>query len=374
MQCFGVGIIGYGFMGKAHAYGHLNIPLFYDPEPCHCKLIGVADSIPASLKAAQQALNLEYTTTDWRALIERSDIDIIHVCTPNNMHKDQVIAALQAGKHVYVDKPLCMNVDEAKEIEAVLPSVKTTHGMALNSRFFAAAMRAKELVEAGFLGEPLGFRAGYMHAGSADPNVPLKWKLDPSIGGGGVLFDLGSHIIDLIQHLLGPLQLVNCTTHVAYPERPLFGDPTKKIKVVGEDSVLLTMRAPNGAPGHIEATKICTGAADSVRFEINGSKGALRFDSMQPNYLEAFDLTAPANLRGWCSLETVQNYGKTSVFPPPKMTMGFLRAHTACLYNFLVAVAEGRPADPGLEAGIRLQYQMAEAYEYAKRGQIAAGN
>jgi predicted dehydrogenase len=368
METLGVGILGFGFMGRAHSYGHINLPLYYDPVPCRTRLIGVATSRLETARAAQRALGFEVATADWRELIERRDIHIIHVCTPNKFHKEQVLAALAAGKHVYCDKPLCVSPAEADEIAAALPRATVTHQMVLHNRFHPAIMRAKQMAEHGFLGEVLSVRGAYLHSGSADPAAPLKWKLDSAISGGGVLLDLGVHILDLIQHLVGPLRIVDCSTHIAFPQRPLPGEPGRKAGVTAEDAVFLTVRTAKGAAGHIEASKIATGAVDDLRFEIHGTRGALRFNLMEPNFLWAYDMTLPSSQRGWQALETVQSYPPPAAFPPAKVGVGWLRAHAACLHNFLAAVAEGRPAEPGLDVGVRLQYLMAEAYEKACRG------
>ncbi len=368
VQTFGVGIIGFGFMGRTHAYGHVNLPLFYDPTPCRTRLVGVATSRPETAEAARQAAGFEFATADWRALIERRDINIIHVCTPNKFHKEQVLAALAAGKHVYCDKPLCRNREETKEIEAALPAAGITHQMALHNRFFPATMRAKAMVEEGFLGEVLALRAVYLHSGSVDPNAPLKWKLDSELAGGGVLLDLGPHVLDLVQYLVGPVSVLDCRTQIAYPERPVFDDLKSSARVTAEDAAFLTVQTTNGALGHIEASKIATGAVDELRFEINGSRGALRFNLMEPNYLWVYDQTLPAPERGWRALETVQSYPPPAAFPPPKMSVGWLRGHAACLHSFLSAVARGEQAAPSLRVGVALQYLLAEAYECAGRG------
>jgi predicted dehydrogenase len=367
MKTFGVGIVGFGFMGRAHSYGHINLPLFYDPAPCRTRLVGVATSRKETAEAAQRALGFEVATADWRELIDRTDIEIIHVCTPNKFHREQVIAALGAGKHVYCDKPLCMNREEADEIAGALKRARVTHQMVLHNRFHPAVLRARQMIKDGFVGDVLTVRGAYLHAGSADPAAPLKWKLDSALAGGGVLFDLGVHILDLMQHLVGPLRVVDCSTHVAYPERPVLGHVGATKKVTAEDAVFLMVRAQNGAPGHIEASKIATGAVDELRFEIHGSKGGLRFNLMDPNFLWAYDMTLPAGERGWRALETVQNYPPPAVFPPGKIGVGWLRAHLACLHNFLSAVAEGRPAEPDLQVGVQLQHLMADAYEIAQR-------
>jgi len=366
MHTFGVGIIGCGFMGRTHAYGHLNLPVFYDPPPCRTRLVGVATSCTETAESARRALGFEVATCDWRELIARPDIQIIHVCTPNALHKDQVLAALAAGKHVYCDKPLCVSREEADAIAAALPGAQVTHQMVFHNRFFPATLRARRMVEEGFLGDVLSLRGVYLHSGSADPAAPLKWKLDPARSGGGVLFDLGSHVLDLAQHLVGPLQVVDCSTRIAYPERPLPGGGMAR--VAAEDAAFLTVRAANGALGHIEASKIATGAVDELRLEVNGARGALRFSLMEPGFLWVYDQTKPASERGWRALETLQGYPPPAAFPPAKAGIGWLRAHAACLHEFLSAVAEGRPAAPGLEVGVQLQHLMADAYDLAARG------
>jgi predicted dehydrogenase len=365
MRTFGVGIIGFGFMGRAHAYGHVTLPLYYDPPPCRTRLIGVATSRAETAEAARRALGFEVATDDWRELIDRKDIHILHVCTPNNLHKEQVLAALSAGKHVYCDKPLCTSRAEADEIAAALPRSDVVHQMVLHNRFFPATLRARELVAQGALGELLGLRGTYLHSGSVDPEAPLKWKLDLSVSGGGALFDLGSHLLDLAQHLAGPLRVISCTAHIAYPERPAPGEPGRTAPVEAEDAVVIGVRGANGALGHLEASKIATGAADELSLEVSGAKGALRFNLMQPSYLWQYDQTLPAESRGWRALDTIQAYPKPAVFPSPKAAVGWLRAHAACLHNFLSAAAEDRPAEPGLEVGVQLQHLMADAYELA---------
>jgi predicted dehydrogenase len=291
------------------------------------------------------------------------------VCTPNKLHAEQVLAALAAGKHVYCDKPLCTSRQEADAIAAALTGAKSTHQMVFHNRFFPATLHAKQLVEEGAIGEVLALRGAYLHSGSADPNAPLKWKLSAALGGGGVLFDLGSHVLDLAQHLVGPLRVEACATHIAFPDRPSVDDPSKRVPVEAEDAVVVTVRTENGALGHIEASKIATGAMDELSIEVNGTRGALRFNLMQPDYLWYYDQTESAvGRRGWRGLPTMQAYRPPAAFPPPKVGIGWLRAHAACLHNFLTAVAEGRPADPGLEVGVQVQHLMADAYEKAARG------
>ena len=227
--------------------------------------------------------------------------------------------------------------------------------MTLQNRFFPAIMRARQLIDKGFLGRVLEFRCAYLHSGSADPAAPLKWKLSAE-SGGGVIADLGSHVLDLIHFLLGDYDRLLATTSVAYAERPSADDPSHSVPVEVEDCVMLLARMANGALGHIEATKIATGTEDEVRLEIHGSQGALRFNGMDPHHLHVWDQGAPnsplGGRRGWTKVPCGQRYPAPATgFPTPKASIGWMRGHLACLANFLFDMAAGNPGQPGVGTG-----------------------
>lgn len=358
MKRYRVGIIGFGFMGRVHAYGHLNLPLFYDPPPLDAKITHVCDARPGAAQAGA-ALFDATCVSDFRQITENPDIDIVHVCTPNHLHAEALLSAMAHAKHIYCDKPLVATAAQADQVESALPGYRATAQLALQSRFFPATMRAKQLVRAGFLGRPLAFRACYLHSGSADPKAPLNWKLSAAAGG-GVIADLGSHVLDLVYFLLGEFNQVLAATQIAYPQRPSADDPARMVPVDAEDSVLVLARMKNGAVGTIEATKLATGAEDELRIEIHGAAGAIRFNTMDPHYLETYDMTVPdqpmGGSRGWTRIAAGQRYpAPAAAFPGPKFAIGWLRAHLACLAGFLSCVAAGRPGDPDLAQALYLQ-------------------
>lgn len=364
-----VGFVGFGFIGQVHAYGYLNLPLFYDPPPLEAELAAVCTSRPETARRARERFGFTLATTDYRRVTENPDIDIVHIASPNIFHRDQLLSAMAAGKHIYCEKPLTATLAEAREVEAALGSYVGVHQMCLQNRFFPATLRAKQLVEEGRLGRILSFRAAYLHSGSADPSAPLKWKLDRAMGG-GVLLDLGSHVIDLVRHLCGEFEEVLMDRSIAYPERPSPEDPARMVPVEAEDLSVMLVRTADGALGTIEASKIATGTEDELRIEIHGERGALRFNSMQPNYLEFYERSAPGEpvggTRGWTAIATVQRYPKPAGFPGPKFSVGWIRSHLACLANFLTALAQGTRAEPGLEVGVRLQEIMDAAVRSAQ--------
>ncbi len=362
MKVYNVGLLGFGFIGKVHAYGYLNLPLFYDPTPLAARITHVVTGRPESAEKARQTLGAEVAATDYRVVTEDPRIDIVHVATPNQLHKEALLSAIAHQKHIYCDKPLVATMAEAEEVRAALAGYRGTAQMTFQNRFFPATMRAKQWVEDGLLGDALGFRASYLHGGNANPLAPLRWKLTAA-GGGGVIADLASHLLDLVDWLIGPFQSLSAATQIAFPERPTVRDPRKMLRVEVEDCVMLLARMRSGALGTIEATKVATGTEDELRLEIHGTNGAMRFNGMDPHHLELHDATAAeqpfGGLRGWNRIDAGQRYPPPAAgFPSPKAATGWIRSHVACLANFLQAVAEGRPAEPGLGQGIRVQHLM----------------
>jgi len=371
VKTFKVGILGFGAMGKVHAYGYANLPFYYQPPPLQARIVSICTSRRETAEAARALVGADEAVTDFRRITENPAIDIVHVCTPNHLHKAALLSALRHSKHIYCDKPLTATLAEAEEVRAALRGYAGTAQMVFNNRFFPATLRAKQLATEGFLGRPLAYRACYLHSGNADPNVPLKWKLTAAAGG-GILTDLASHVFDLVHYLLGDFAALLAATQIAYAERPSPDDPAKKLPVDTEDAAYLTARMKNGALGQLEATKIATGSEDDLRLEIHGARGALRFNLMDPHHLETYDATAPekpfGGLRGWTRIDTGQRYGPPVNFPTVKATPGWLRGHVGCLANFLTCVAEGRPAEPGLEQGVYVQRLIECARISAREG------
>lgn len=366
MKEYGIGMIGFGFMGKAHTYGYKTIPFYYNDLPFKTKLIGVCTAHQNTAEKAKELHGFEFATTDINDILSNKAIDIVNICTPNLYHKDDIIKALRAGKHVYCDKPLTIGFKDAEEILSALDDSNVITQMTFQNRFFPATMRAKDFIEEGKLGRILSFRACYLHSGSVDPNKPIGWKQDQAIGGGGVLFDLGSHVLDLIYFLLGEYQSILTKNEILYPQRPTTDG--RIVDITAEDISLMFIKMKNGGTGTIEVSKIATGTNDELRFEIHGDKGALRFNLMDPNYLEYYDNTVSdqpmGGEKGFTRIETVQRFSKPGgEFVSSKASIGWIRGHVHCLYNFLQCVHEGKQASPSIRDGAYIQYVMEKACE-----------
>lgn len=368
---YGVGMLGFGFIGKAHAYSHITMPYFYDELPFRARFVGVCTAHEETAQKARDEYDFSFGTTDAAEVIRSDEVDVVHICTPNSLHREELLAAMEAGKHIYCDKPLVPTWEEAGDILEALRQYDGTHQMTLQYRFYPATMRARQLVEEGFLGDITCFRASYLHSGSVDPDKPLGWKLDADMGG-GVINDLATHVVDLLQHIIGPFDSVLCSSRILHPERPSRHNPDTKVPVQAEDHACMLIRNDDGLTGTIEASKIATGMQDELRFEIHGTEGAIRFNLMAPDWLEIYDVNDPSEpiggKRGFTKVECVQRYPDPGgEFPASKASIGWIRGHAACLYNFMDALHTGRRAEPGIETGAELQRFVAAAKRSQKQ-------
>lgn len=361
MKTWRVGFVGFGLIGRVHACGYANLPYYYGARwRGRFRITHICTSRRESAEEGCTLTGAEYAVTDFRWVTENPDVDIVHICSPNHHHVEALLSAMAHQKHIYCEKPLTATLAEADQVSQALRSYRGTAQMTLQNRFFPATLRARQLVESGFLGRVLEFRASYLHASNVDPNTPLRWKLSGEAGG-GVIADLGPHILDLVHFLLGDYLELNALTQVAYADRPSPNDPMVRMPVDAEDSAQLLVRLTGGATGVVEASKLATGTEDEVRVEIHGSRGALRFNGMNPHFLEIFDASAPdqpaGGTRGWTQVTAGQRYPPPATgFPTPKAAIGWIRAHLACLANFLHTVEAGHPGNPGLDQGIYLQH------------------
>ncbi len=367
MKKYAVGLIGFGMIGKVHAFGYATLPYYMNPLPGDFRITHVATAHRETAEAAKTLCQTEVATTDYRHITENPDIDVVHICTPNDFHCEPLLSAIRNKKHIYCEKPLCTTWTEAEAIRGKIETTgyAATNQMTFHLRFFPAIKRMKRLIDEGRLGRLLQFRVGYFHASNASPDLPYKWKHAPS---GGVIRDLASHLLDLVDFLIGPFDSLTAKTQIAYPSRPLTAptpnDPAPPRKeVTVEDAVYIFAQMQSGACGVLEATKLATGTEDELRLEIHGEKGAVRFQLLDPHFVEFFDATASdkplGGNSGWLRIPAGGRFeSPQTTFPSPKSSIGWTRAHCACLGNFLQSVAEGKPAQPDLRQGVKVQELM----------------
>jgi len=366
-----IGMIGYGGIGRVHALAYRSLPYHYGLPLAAVRIAGVATSRRETAQTAAAEIGCDFWTDDYRELLARPEIEAVDICVPNHMHAAIVAAAAAAGKHIYCEKPLAMNVAEAQQMVAAVQAAGVNSQLTFNFRFFPAIQRAQQLVAGGFLGRIFSFRGRYYRSSYIDPKKPLSWRQQKAIAGGGALFDIGSHILDLLYALLGEFASVQATLDTLIRERPVAAGAADKAPVDVDDIALLHMRTQSGVLGLVEVSRMGTGLTNDLSFEIFGELGAIRFNAVDPNWLEVYDVRdadkPTGGLRGFRKVETVNRYDGQKA---PDWSMGpdFVRAHAECQYQFLRAVAAGRPASPSVADGLHIQAVMAAAERAAAEG------
>jgi len=362
-----IGIIGFGGMGKTHAYAVENLKYFYSPLSFSAKILGVCCAHYEKAVAAKDTFGFEKVYRNEDELINDPEIDVVDICTPNHLHYETLKKAISAGKHIYCEKPLCTTDAEAQEIVALAREKGLICAVVFNTRFLLPVMRAKELVAGGRIGRILSFSGRFLHSSAADPNRKAGWKQNRDICGGGVLFDLGSHTIDLIRWICGEFRTVSGLSQIAYPTRS--GMSGESWETNADEAFYMTATLENGACGTITVGKIMQGTNDDHSFEIFGTDGAVAFDLMQPNFLRFYDATKPENERGYTSVECCGRYPEPSgVFPGVKAPVGWLRGHVGSMYNFLDCVNRGVQPSPSFEDAAAVQRIMEAAYLSDEKG------
>lgn len=364
MKKFNIGMIGYGGIGRVHVMAYRSIPYLYGLPAETINVAGVATTRPETAEPAAAEIGCDFWTADYRELLARADLDLVDICVPNHQHEEIIVATAQAGRHIYCEKPLAMNVAEGQRIVEAVAKTGVKNQMTFNFRFFPAVIRAKQLIEEGFLGRIFSFRGRYYRASYIDPNKPLSWRLRKDISGGGALFDLGSHILDTLYYLLGDFGAVQATLETLIKERPVAPGAPVKGPVDVDDLALMHLRMADGTLGLVEISRMGTGVTNDMQFEIYGDQGAIRFRSEDPSWLEVYDVRDSdrplGGRRGFRKLETVQRY-EGAKSPDWSMTPSFVRTHAECQYQFLKAIAEDRPPSPTLADGLKVQEVMAAA-------------
>ena len=371
MQKIRIGLIGYGGIGRVHAAAYRAIPFHYGLPADSISIAGVATTRRETAERAANEIGCDFYTDDYRALLARDDIDAVDICTPNNSHHEIVLAAAAAGKHIYCEKPLAMNVAEAVSMAEAVENANVKAQMTFNFRFFPAIARAKQLLEAGFVGRIFSFRGRYHRSSYISSDKPMSWRLRREITGGGALFDLGSHILDLLYYLLGDFAAVNATLDTLIKERPVAAGSSETAPVDVDDIAFLHARLPSGTLGTVEISRMGTGATNDLSFEIFGDQGALRFDLDQPAWLQVYDTRdADAPLGGQRGFRKIEAVGRYNGQRAPDWTMSpdFMRVHAECQYQFIRATWEDRPTAPSFRDGLHVQRIMDAAERSSERG------
>ncbi len=378
-----IGMVGYAFMGAAHSQGWRTVGRVFD-LPLRPEMAVICGRDADAVRAAADRHGWAAAETDWRALVERDDIDLVDICTPGDSHAEIALAALAAGKHVLCEKPLANTVAEAEAMARAAQEARDRGQAAMvgfNYRRVPATALARRMVEEGRIGALRHVRVVYLQDWLVDPQFPLTWRLRREQAGSGSLGDLGAHIVDLAQYLAGErLAGVSALTETFVRERPLPTAPSSGLGAVSaagtgqvtvDDAALFTGRFASGALASFEATRYATGRKNALRIELNGERGSLAFDLERLNELEYHDGTADATHGGFRRiLVTEPGHPYLDAWWPPGHGLGYEHTFAHQARDLVHAIAEGRGPEPSFADGLQVQRVLAAVEESAEKNAV----
>ena len=361
----GVAAIGYAFMGKAHSNAWRNVASFFDVPAFEQKVLVGRDATGVADAAAKYGW--AESATDWRDVIHRDDIDIIDICAPGWMHAEIAIAALQAGKHVLVEKPLANTLAEAELMTAAAAKARARGVQSMigfNYRRVPALALARELIAEGRLGTIRHIRAAYLQDWLTDAESPMTWRLRKETAGSGALGDIASHAIDQILFLLGDaVTEVTGRLHTFVNQRP-GTDGLEDVTV--DDAAWATLTLTSGAIASVEVSRVATGQKNSLKLEIYGDKGTILFDLEDLNELGFLDATVPVREQGFRRiLVNEPEHPYLEAWWPQGHIIGWEHTFTHQVRDFLTAIASGEAPSPSFEDGLQIQRVLAAVEESA---------
>ncbi|MET7362787.1 Gfo/Idh/MocA family oxidoreductase [Streptomyces sp. NPDC005562] len=379
----GVGMVGYAFMGAAHSQGWRTVGRVFD-LPVRPVLSAVCGRDGGAVRAAADRLGWAAAETDWRALIAREDVDLVDICTPGDSHAEIAVAALEAGKHVLCEKPLANTVEEAEAMAEAAERARARGQVAMvgfNYRRVPALSLARRMVAEGRLGALRHVRLTYLQDWLVDAGFPLTWRMQKDRAGSGALGDLGAHIVDLAQFLVGePVAGVSALTETFVRERPLLEGASSGLTaeagsrvgpVTVDDAAVFTGRFASGALASFEATRFAAGRKNALRVELNGSDGSLAFDLERLNELSFHDHTEPAASSGFRRiLVTEPEHPYLEGWWPPGHGLGYEHTFVHQARDLLLAIAEGTRPEPSFADGLCVQRVLAAVEESAAKNSV----
>jgi len=348
-KALNVGMVGYGFMARAHSNAWANVSHFFDTGYRPVLKAVAARNADKAGKFAEM-WGYERVETDWRKLVEAKDIDVIDVCVPNDLHAEISIAAAKAGKMVTCEKPIARTAAEAMPMIEAVEAAGVANMVWYNYRRVPAVSLVKHLVESGRLGKIFHYRAKFLQDWTISPDVPQggagTWRLDVEAAGSGVTGDLLAHCLDTAMWINGGISALTAMTETFVKQRK--HAETGQVQAVGiDDAAAVLARFANGSLGTFESTRYARGHKAAYTLEINGEKGSLAWDLHDLNRLQFFDHSTQGELRGWTNiLVTDGDHPYLGKWWVPGLIIGYEHSFTHQVADFLTGLATGKPAAP----------------------------
>ncbi len=375
----GIGVIGFGWLGRAHSRSLLRIPTLFPERDFEPELVVCSDAVPARVEEAVGSFGFARGAGDWHRVIDDPAVDVVFIAAPNMLHLELIEAAAGAGKHVFCEKPVGGTPAQTVRAERAVRRAGVISGAGYNYRWAPLVRYAAQLIADGELGQITNYRGRFFSMYGCDPLGLLSWRFKLDEGGHGVTSDLLSHAVDLAHMLIGPISRVVGTTATFIPRRPVAvagggthygrgapGDPTEA--VTNEDYAGMLCEFANGARGSFEASRTIVGPESQMAFDVHGTKGAAAWNLERLNELALYRLTDDLG-SGYTTVYGGERFPYHGNFVPGSANgIGFEDLVVIEDYEFCRSVAEDRPHDPGFEAALALVSVQAALLESARTG------
>jgi predicted dehydrogenase len=378
MKQLRVGMIGYGFMGRAHSNAYKRLTDFFPVE--HKPVLkAVCARNAEKAKAFADNWGYERVENDWRKLVSAKDIDLIDIGSPNNTHLEIATAAAQNGKMVLCEKPLAMNAAEGEEMVRAVEMAGVPNMVWFNYRRVPSIALARQIVEEGRIGRPFHYRATYLQDWTISEDVPqggaALWRLDANVAGSGVTGDLLAHSIDTAMWLNGPITRVVAKTETFIRERQHV-ETGKREPVKIDDACMFLAEFGNGSMGTFESTRYARGRKNFNTLELNGADGSVYFDLEEPEYLQYFEYKqlqsgkkTESHLTGWRKIHTTNHeHPYMNRYWVPGTCIGYEHTFLNALADFVMGVESGKPTQPDFRNALQTQKVCDAVLESASAG------
>jgi len=369
MKTLRLGMIGYGFMGRAHSNAFRKVGNFFDLD-YEVAMKAVCGRNPDKVAPFAKRWGYESIETDWRQLIARDDIDMVDICAPNDVHLEIASAAAKAGKMILCEKPLARDGKEGEKMVKAVEKAGVPNMVWYNYRRIPAVTLAKQLIDQGKLGRIFHYRAKFLQDWTISPELPQGgaglWRLDAKVAGSGVTGDLLAHCIDTALWLNGSIAKVNAMTETFIKERKhtLTG---KVQKVEIDDACAFLARFSNGSLATFESTRYARGHKALYTFEINGEHASIAWDLHDLHRLQYFDHKDESHLRGWRTIHvTDSDHPYMNKWWVPGLAIGYEHSFVHQVADFLQGLASGKPASPTFRDALETQYVCDAVLKSAK--------
>jgi predicted dehydrogenase len=355
----GIGVVGMGWMGRVHTAAYRRLPEHFPNLGVRPRLLMAAD-VSEDRRRHAERIGFETTTEDWRAVVDDPRVEVVNVTLPNAMHREVAVAALEAGKHVWVEKPVGRGIEDTAAVADAAARAGVVTGVGFCYRFAPAVQHARALIEAGAIGEVNHYRGVFLADYANRPDSAASWRFSRAQAGSGALGDLMAHVVDMTHYLVGPIERLSGRTATIYPRRPRLpvGEGTHFTRVATDDLVDVDnedwagalIELGGGTVGSLEASRVVVGPRVQMRFEVHGTEGALTWELERMNELERFQLSDDGGDEGYTTILAGAQHPDFAAFQPGAgVPMGYDDLRVLEARTFLAGVRDGEQRQPGVE-------------------------